>query len=145
MPPQSLGSATSGTHLLHIGRDGLLNCDQGKMSGLALPGAVTLRPWGWCGMRLSLCGILVSTRDHFFRKVWIHWVWLRVPSLDAFWLPGFFPGRTSGWMNGAESMNMLLNWCRDCVLKSQVPDLLAARRCLLVTRQLRFFLGRWQR
>ena len=47
-------------------------------------------------------------------------------------------------MNGAESMKKRLHGCRDCALKSQVPDLLAARRRLLVTCPLRFFLGRWQ-
>ena len=47
MPLQGFGSAPTGTHLLHIGCDGLLKGGQGKMLGLVLPGGVARRHWGW--------------------------------------------------------------------------------------------------
>ena len=47
MPLQGFGVAPAGTHLLHIGRDGLLKRDQGKMTGLVLPGGAARRAGGW--------------------------------------------------------------------------------------------------
>ncbi len=37
MPLQGFGVAPAGTHLLHIGRHGLLKSGQGKMTALVLP------------------------------------------------------------------------------------------------------------
>ena len=42
MPLQGFGIAPAGTHLLHIGRYGLLKSGQGKMNGLVLPPVVQL-------------------------------------------------------------------------------------------------------
>src|SRR2546423_5960332 len=88
MPLQGFGVAPAGTHLLQIGRHGLLKRGQGKMTGLVLPGGATQHAGRWFVHRLSLYGGRVSSQDRFFTEVWLPWVWLQVISLDEFWWPG---------------------------------------------------------
>ena len=80
MPLQGFEIAPAGTHLLHIGRHGLLERSQGMMTSLVLPGGAARRAQGWFVHRLSLRGVPVSSQDHFFKEVWLLWEWLGVLS-----------------------------------------------------------------
>src|SRR5260370_1041697 len=91
MPLQGFGIAPVDTHLLQIRRDSLLKSDQGTRPGLVLLGGAARRTGGWDVHRLHLRGVLVSTRDAFFREVRLRWKWLRGASLDEFWWPGVLP------------------------------------------------------
>src|SRR3981081_536319 len=124
MPLQGFGIAPTGTHLLQIGRHGLLKSSQGKMTGLVLPGGAARRAGGWYVHGLSLRGVLVSSRDRFFKEVRLRWEGLRGASLGEFWWPGFFPVGSQVWMVCAEAMHERLNECGDCALRSLVSDLL---------------------
>jgi hypothetical protein len=69
MPLQGFGVAPADTHLLHIGRHGLLERSQGMMTSLVLPGGAARRAQEWFVQRLSLRGVPVSSQDHFFKEV----------------------------------------------------------------------------
>src|SRR6266566_1055456 len=73
MPLQGFGIAPAGTHLLQIGRHGLLKRGQGKMTGLVLPGGATRRAGRWDVHEPSLRGGLVSNRGSFFKEGRIVW------------------------------------------------------------------------
>src|SRR5213082_2383343 len=73
MSLQGFGVAPAGTHLLQIGRHGLLKSGQGKMTGLVFPGGAARRAGGWDVHELSLSGGLGSLRGRCFKEGRIVW------------------------------------------------------------------------
>jgi hypothetical protein len=95
-----------------------------EIFALLLPGGAARRAGGWYVHGLSLRGVLVSSRDRFFKEMRLRWEWLRGISLDEFCWPGFFPVGSRVRTDCAEPLSERLIGCGRCSLRSLVPNLL---------------------
>ena len=88
-----------------------------EIFALLLPGGAAQRAGGWYVHGLSLRGVLVSSRDRFFKEMRLRWEWLRGISLDEFCWPGFFPVGSRVRADCAEPLSERLIGCGRCSLR----------------------------